>query len=290
MSGATSQSNFVPEAAQILDVKGRAEVGFAQRDGETRLAHLYQHDPIRILFPNTAPGESIEATVITTSGGLVGGDEISLEISAGPKSIALVSAQAAEKIYRSSGATTDISVAINAEEDSWLEWLPQETILFDGSKLRRKTVINASRGAHVLAGEILVLGRTGSGEVFSTGFLQDAWEVNIDNRLIWADALCLDNNIPSVLSHPACFDGATALATAVYVCDNPAEHIEAARKMLSLDDSKVLTSATVVNGVLVLRWLGKDAYNLRQAFAEFWKAFRHYAGGRPAELPRLWYV
>jgi len=52
----------------------------------------------------------------------------------------------------------------------------------------------------------------------------------------------------------------------------------------------VLSSATVVNGILVMRWLGQDAYHLRQDFAEFWKAFRHHAGGYATELPRLWYV
>jgi urease accessory protein len=286
MSGATSRS----ENLQVIEIKGRAEIGFAHRDGVTRLSHLYQHDPIRILFPNPALGDSVEATVITTSGGLVGGDKISLEITAEANTTALVSAQAAEKIYRSAGAETEISVTISADEDSWVEWLPQETILFDGSKLRRRTSINAAPGSRVLAGEILVLGRVGSGEKISSGFLRDAWEVYRQGKLVWADALCLDDDIPGILSHPACFDGATALATVVYVCDDPAAHLDIAREMISDEDKDVLSSATVVNEVLVLRWLAKDAYSLRQSFAEFWKAFRHHAGGRPAELPRLWYV
>ncbi len=278
------------EAVQVIEVKGRAEIGFVHRDGATRLAHLYQHDPVRVLFPNIPPGGVLEATIVTTSGGLVGGDEISLEITAGPNATALVSTQAAEKIYRSSGAKTDISVAITAQEDAWLEWLPQETILFDGSKLRRRISVKAARGARILAGEILVLGRVGSGERFSSGFLRDAWEVWLMDRLTWADALYLDNDISGVLSHPACFDGATALATAVYVCGDPAVHLDAARDMLSATGDNVLSSATVVNGVLVMRWLGQDAYHLRQAFGGFWKVFRHHAGGQAAELPRLWYV
>jgi urease accessory protein len=274
----------------MLEVKGRGEIGFVQREGETRLGHLFQHDPVRVLFPNPTPGDSIEATVITTSGGLVGGDSISLEITADANTTALVSAQAAEKVYRSSGAVTDVSVTLSAQKGSWLEWLPQETILFDSSMLRRRTVVNAAPGARVLAGEILVLGRVGSGEQFSSGFLRDTWEVHLAGRLAWADALCLEDDISGVLAHPACFDGATALGTAVYVCDEPAVHLEAARGIISGKDDGVLSSATVANGVLILRWLAKDAYSLRQEFAEFWKAFRHHAGDRPAKLPRLWYV
>lgn len=278
------------KTAQAVEVIGRGEIGFAHRNGVTRLAHLYQHDPIRVLFPDTLPGESVEATVITTSGGLVGGDRISLEVTAEAHATALVSAQAAEKIYRSSGAETDIAVTITAGEDSWLEFLPQETILFDGAKLCRRISLNAARGARILAGEILVLGRLGSGERFSSGFLRDAWEVRVLGRPVWADTLCLDGDIPGVFNHPACFDGAAALATAVYVCDDPAAHVDKIREMISCEGDRVLSSVTLVNSVLVMRWLGQDAYLLRQAFAEFWKAFRHHAGGRPLELPRLWYV
>jgi len=278
------------ESVQAIEVHGRAEIGFAHRDGATRLAHLYQHDPVRVLFPNTPPDESLEATVITTSGGLVGGDEISLEIMAEPNTSVLVSAQAAEKIYRSTGAETKTSLTLTAQEDTWLEWLPQETILFDGARLRRRITVNAAPGARVLAGEILVLGRLGSGERFSSGLLRDAWEVWLLDRPIWADALCLDNDIPGVLNHPACFDGAAALATAIYVCRDPAAHLDTARDMIAVEGDKLLSSVTLVNGVLVMRWLGQDAYCLRRAFADFWQAFRHHAGEHPAKLPRLWHI
>ena len=93
------------------------------------------------------------------------------------------------------------------------------------------------------------------------------WEVRLSDRLVWADALCLENDISEILAHPACFHGATALVTAVYVCGDPAVHLDAAREMISAIGDNVLSSATVVNGVLVMRWLGQDAYHLRQAFA-----------------------
>jgi urease accessory protein len=156
--------------------------------------------------------------------------------------------------------------------------------------ISRKISINAAPGAKILAGEILVLGRTGSGETYASGFLRDVWHIHRQDRLVWADALCLDKNIPDVLSHPACFDGATAQATAIYICDDPEEHLDEARDMITSADDAVLSSATIVNGILILRWLGKDAYHLRHAFAEFWKSFRHFAGGEVPELPKIWSV
>ena len=85
---------------------GAAEIGFARRDGVTRLAHLYQADPLRVLFPIPEAGDPIEAAIVTTSGGLVGGDRIAVAIRVDRAARAHVTASAAEKIYRSTGATT----------------------------------------------------------------------------------------------------------------------------------------------------------------------------------------
>ena len=63
-------------------VAGRAEIGFAVSDGESRLAHLFQHEPLRVLFPAPAAGDIPSAALVTTSGGLVGGDHLSIRVSA----------------------------------------------------------------------------------------------------------------------------------------------------------------------------------------------------------------
>jgi len=80
---------------------GRAELRFERRNGATALAHLYQRSPCRILFPNSAEGDLPVAVMVTTSGGLAGGDRLHIEMGAGAGAKAVVTAQAAEKIYRS---------------------------------------------------------------------------------------------------------------------------------------------------------------------------------------------
>jgi urease accessory protein UreH len=91
------------------EVSGVAEIGFAIRDGATRLAHLYQHDPMRVLFPAPEAGNAILAVLVTTSGGLVAGDRIRIAVRLDAGALAQVTASAAEKIYRSTGATTAIA-------------------------------------------------------------------------------------------------------------------------------------------------------------------------------------
>lgn len=277
-------------ANQPLAVRGRAEVRFAWKDGATRLAHLYHSDPLRVMFPKTTAPEVPLAVVVVTSGGIVGGDalEIAGQVGAGAK--AAFMGQAAEKIYRSRGADSTIQVRLAAEADAWLEWLPQETILFDGARLRRDTVLDLDPTARAMAGEILVFGRIARGERFAHGLARDAWDIRVGGRLIWADALHLDGDVAALLNDPACFDGATAAATFVHVAPDAEAHLEFARTLLPDDGENLRAGATAVGGMLIARWLGRDALALRTAYGAFWAAFRAKASGLPAEVPKLWVV
>jgi urease accessory protein len=270
-------------------VDGKARLSFAVgKDGVTRLDDLFQRDPQRILFPNPPKDDITQAVVVTTSGGLVGGDQISVEIKTSEHAQALVTAQAAEKIYRSAGEDAVIEINLAAEAGSWLEFLPQETILFEGARLRRNTHINVAAGGKLFAGEMMVFGRLGHGERFSTGLAHDGWEVSRDDRLAWAEALHLEHDIAEVIDDAACFDGAVAAATAVYVGEDAETHLATAREILEAQHSNTLSGATFVNGILVMRWLGKDAFDLRNDFGSFWGAFRNQVADLPLALPRLW--
>ncbi len=290
MSVATLRSEPNSFAGSPGGVQGAAEIGFIRKQGETRLDHLFQHDPLRVLFPAPAPGEPPCAVLVTTSGGMVGGDHLNVSVSAGPGTTALAMAQAAEKIYRSAGEDSKIDVRLSVGQDAWLEWLPQETILFDGARMRRRTAIDLEPGTRILAGEILVFGRIASGERLSQGLVREEWNVRRQGRLIWADALHLEDAMDKIFADPACFGGATAQATAVYAGDDAPEHLELARSLLGEGDDALRSAATIVNGVLVARWLGHDPAQLRRSFGDFWSAFRNTVAGLPATLPRLWTI
>lgn len=279
-----------PSESPESGVRGAAAISFARRGETTRLGSLYQHDPLRVLFPLPPAGEAMTAAVVTTSGGLVGGDELSIRIDGGEGTTALVTAQAAEKVYRSAGADCRIEMALEAAPDCWLEWLPQETIVFEGARFRRRTTIDAGEGARVLAGEILVFGRTAMGERLETGLIHDAWEVRRGRRLVWADALHMEEDIGVPLARPVGLAGAAACATAVYVAGEAAGRLEMARGLLLGGESGLRAAATVVDGILVCRWVADEALALRRAFGNFWAKFRAGVAGLPAALPRLWHI
>ncbi len=267
---------------------GAAAVTIAARGGESRLAHLYQRAPLRVMFPTPTYGEPLTAAIVTTSGGLVGGDRLSIDVGAEADATLLATSQAAEKIYRSLGPDCRIDVRLEAGCGAWLEWLPQETILFDGARLRRLTVMDLEPGSRVLAGEMLVFGRVARGERLTALSLLDAWEVRRSGRLVWADALRIEGNVATVLGDPACLSGARACATLVFAGSTAAELLAEARTLLAA--SEVRSGATVVAGVLVVRWLAEDVLALRDAFGAFWAAFRRRAGDLPPMLPRLWSI
>jgi urease accessory protein len=273
-----------------LTIHGSADIRFEHRDGATRLARLFHHDPLRVLFPNPRAGDLALGTLVTTSGGLVGGDRLDIGLSVGPRAAAMVTTQAAEKVYRSAGPDVHVATSLKVEDGAWMEWLPQEAILFDGARLRRATSVDIAGSGRAMAGELLVFGRIAHGERFTHGLARDAWEVRRDGRLIWADALHLDGDIAEILDHPGCFGGATAYGTILYAAPDADRHLDAARTLIEHATPGVRAAATCFDGLLVIRWIGAPAHHLRQAYARFWSAFRSHAAGLPARLPRLWDV
>jgi urease accessory protein len=238
-----------------------------------------------VLFPG---GDLPTAAIVTTSGGLVAGDRIDIRVTIEPGAAAHVTASAAEKIYRSTGATTMADQRFAVSDGARLEFLPPETILFDGTRLRRSTAVELGEEARFLGGGIIVFGRRARGEAFTQGLLRDVWEVRRGGRLVWGDALHIDGGVASVIADPACFDGAAACATLILAAPGAAGLVDGARGVQA--QAGLRAGVTFVNGLLVARWLGPDAMALRRAYADLACHLREAAMGLPPRLPALWHV
>eukprot|EP01093_Parvamoeba_rugata_P003250 TRINITY_DN1423_c0_g8_i1.p1 TRINITY_DN1423_c0_g8~~TRINITY_DN1423_c0_g8_i1.p1 ORF type:complete len:251 (-),score=46.08 TRINITY_DN1423_c0_g8_i1:233-985(-) len=250
---------------------------------------------MKILFPRPVAGDLTTAVLVTTSGGMVGGDKLAFAGKVEAGASALFTAQAAEKVYRSVGPDCEMSVDLTVEDGGWLEWLPHETILFDQARLKRKTTISASGTGRILAGEMMVFGRLARGEVFNTGLARDAWDVSIDGRPVWRDALHLEGDVLRILDHAAAFDGARANATAILVGHGVEDHLDDARDCLEqasagLARDDVLCGATAMKGIVIARFMAREPMKLRRVYGAWWKQFRHKTRGLPERLPRLWEI
>jgi urease accessory protein len=272
---------------------GAAEIGFARRDGISRLAQLYQRDPLRVLFPAPAAGDPPVAVIVTTSGGLVAGDRLDIRVELAPGATAHVTASAAEKVYRSTGRTTTIRQTLSIGPGAALEFLPPETILFDGARLQRETVIDLAPGSAFLGGDIVVFGRRARGERFANGFLREVWELRRNGYLVWGDTLHLDDDVGRIIDDPACFDGAAAFATMIFSppTGDVRSLLDGARVVQGICATTGLRAgATTIAGVVIARWLAADAAVLRRAYADLACHFRSAALGLPPRLPRVWHV
>jgi urease accessory protein len=273
--------------------EGAAEIRFGQRDGITRLAQLYQRDPLRVLFPAPAAGDPPVAVIVTTSGGLVAGDRLDIRVELAPGAAAHVTASAAEKIYRSTGLTTTIKQTLSVGPGAALEFLPPDTILFDGARLQRETIIDLAPGSAFLGGDIVVFGRRARGERFASGLLREVWALRRDGDLVWGDALHLEEDIGRIIDDPACFDGAAAFATMILSppAGDARSLLNAARVVQSACATTGLRAgATAVSGLVIARWLAADAALLRRAYADLACRLRSAALGLPDRLPRVWHV
>ena len=267
---------------------GQLSLALARRDGATRLHRLYQKTPLRAFLPRHDCGELVVAAIANVGGGLVGGDRATVEIDLGADTAALVTTQAAEKVYRSLGADCRVETRLRVAQGSWLEWCPQETILFDRSRLRRSLELDIAAGARAMLGETLVLGRIASGERTERGHLHDRIDIRQNGSLVWRDVFRLDGEFAPMVTSSAGLAGARAVTTFAYVAPDAPERIELAREFLP--SGPVEAGATVVGGVLVVRLLAQDPLALRRAFALFWTGFRAAVAGLPPVLPRLWHV
>ena len=270
--------------------EGEVKIVFGLREERSALTHLFQRAPCRVLFPAMAFDDLPEAVLVTTSGGIAGGDRLRIAVSVEAGAAALVTSQAAEKIYRSLGPEARCAVALHIGEGAWLEWLPQETILFQAARFSRSIEAKLAPTGRLLASEMVVFGRIARGERFSSGRLRDCWRLHRDGRLAWTDAICLESGPGGegvmALDEPLAFAGARAMATVVFAGPDAAQYLALARSLTG--ELRCRAGATLVNGTLLARFLAEDPGRLRADLAGYVAELRHAAAGLPARPPRLW--
>ena len=266
---------------QLQRSHGAARLAFANRFNLNSIVERYASAPVRILTPSVQGGIP-EAVLANTSGGIAGGDTSHVEILVAQNAQALVTGQAAEKIYRSIDMPASIRTVIKIEDDSTLEYLPQESILFDGAKLNRAVNISLGTKSRLLLSEMFVLGRWAMKEDFTRGIFLDRWSIDVAGQPIWREGLRVEGGLSS-LSSSLGFANARALATIFYVGANASEVLGLVRDAIG-----PMGGATIVRGMLVVRMLGNEAGMLKQQLGEIISIIRASALGRPAEVPRVW--
>ena len=234
---------------------------------ESALAALDQQGSARIRFPNSARGP-LQAVLINTAGGLTGDDDIRWSAMAGEQSRLIISTAACEKLYRTHGPAAHQNTQLVVESGARLDWLPQETIVFNGSSLQRSLEVDVAADATALIVESLVLGRQAMRECVVKLQLHDRWRIRRDGRLLHAEDLRLQFDDSENAQRPSMLHHYSALSTLVLVSPDSAESLEMKAesiRRLFPDDTRILQAATsVMKHRLVIRVLATDSQSLRK--------------------------
>jgi len=257
--------------------KAQLHLGFDKRDGRTVLAERRHDGPLvvqKALYPE---GDAVcHAIVVHPPAGIAGGDELELDARAGAGAHALLTTPGAGKWYRSAGAWA--SQKLRFEAAGALEWLPQETIVFDGARARLETEVHLQGDARYLGWEILCLGRTGSGERFGKGEIRLRSRLYRDGKLLWLERGRIEGG-GALLDSPAGLQGKPVCAT--LVAAGPAADLVACREIEGI-------AVTQLPGALVARYLGDSSEQAKKLFARLWTVVRPTLFDREAVAPRIW--
>ncbi len=256
-----------PPALQRSRGHGRISVG------PRGLSGLRQEGAARIGLPR-GPG-AVQAVLVNTSGGMTAGDRMLWEAAARPGSALTLTTQACERIYRCDDDAAETTVRLSAGDGARLAWLPQETLLFEGARYRRRIEAEIAPEAELLLVEPLLFGRLAMGEVVRRAELRDDWRLSRGDRPIHAEAQRLaTDDLPAHLARAN--GGCAALATVVFISARSEGMLENVRRIIGQGGG-----ASLMGDRLVCRLLAADGYELRKRLVPLVALL---AG----DVPRLW--
>ncbi len=233
---------------------------------------------LRALFPHSG-SDRLTAVFLNTSGGVTGGDCLDLAAHVQKGSELTLTSQTAERVYQSVGdQVAKISVNLTLEEKTKLNWFPQETILFNGSRLRRAFNINMAANARLLMVEPLIFGRAAMGETLTEASINDQWKIRREGRLIFADMLRLSGNIQETLKRKAIANNEVAMAGFLLVCPDAEKHLDRIRALLP----EMGGVSLIREGVLFGRILAQDSFELRRSLVPILTQLNE------SPLPKTW--
>ena len=271
------------EPPRLQRARGVLTLTVANRDGHTALARLRQEGCLKARFPNPERDAHFSAVLLNSSGGIASADHLRFSLAAGDNTALTLTTQAAERIYRAQpgGAPASIHTTITIAPGAQLEWLPQETILFNAARLERRLTVAMAASATFTGVECLLLGRAAMGEHMHAGSLSDLIHITRDGQPIYHDPIRIDGDITAQLASKATAHGCTAIATLIHAAPNAATLLDPLRAALATTTAHA--GASTWNGLLVARILAPDGACARAAILAGLAAIR---GSRP--IPKVW--
>lgn len=262
------------------------QLGFERRGARTVLARRGHRGPLRLQKALYPEGESVcHGIVLHPPAGIAGGDSLEIDVSVGADAHALLTTPGAGKWYRSAGASARLVQRIAVGDGGVCEWLPQESIVYDGALGRLETEVELAGDACFVGTELLCFGRTASGERFAHGDLCLATRIRRDGRALWRERGHIAGG-SALFESPVGFAGypvVGSLLVASPKCDTRLRDV-----CREIGPTVGQGGVTLLPGLLVARWLGPACEPGREWFVRLLAAIRPAVVGLPMRVPRIW--
>ena len=257
------------------------DLRFAHRLGRTVLTERRHRGPLTVQRPFYPEGEVCHVYVLHPPGGVVGGDELQVNVAAEGKSHALITTPAAGKFYRSEGLWASQSVDITVADGAAIEWLPQENIIYEGAQLKNRMAVSINGNARFIGWEMVTLGRPASNEGFKYGEVDLNWRISVDGKPLLIERLRLDSE---AFAARWGLQGFSACGTFYARLSGQ----EAFTSVQDLIGESPYRGVTLIDDLLVCRALDSRCDRLRHFFERVYYLARPEAAEKEVCLPRIW--
>jgi urease accessory protein len=263
---------------------GKLNLVYADRQGKTQLIYNHQQAPLKVQRPFYPEGEKVcHSVILHTAGGMVGGDRLSSNIHLQPQTQALITTAAASKIYRSNGLQARQIIQMQVDAGAFLEWLPQETILFNDAIYRQDLRVELATGGSWLGWEITRFGRSARGEKFLQGEWRSHTEIWQEGIPLWIDR---QRGSEEIFHSPHGLAGKPIVGSLVWV--GGAVSGEIVEKTRNLWDGKGEAGVSRLQHGLLCRYRGASTSEVRNWFINVWQLLRVSFLNRGNCIPRVW--
>ena len=288
--GNCSRYDAAMNLAEPVNLAWQARLGlrFSRREAATILSHREHSGPLRVQKPLYPEGAAVcQVIILHPPSGVAGGDELEIDARVERGAHALLTTPGAGKWYCSSGAWASQALYSAVEDGGLLEYLPQETIVFNGARARLTATVDLAVGARFIGWDVLCFGRRACGERFDRGALRLETRVQQAGRPIWLERGQLEGG-GELLDSSAGLAGFSVSGTLLAVGPGMGTDLLAGCRKISVLEAGARHGVTQLPDILVARYLGHSSEAARHWFAALWRLLRPVLIGLEAQLPRIW--
>lgn len=261
--------------------QARLELGFVHKYGKTVLTHRRHFGPLTVQRPFYPERDVCHVYVLHPPGGVVAGDNLTIDVNAATGSAALVTTPAAGKFYRSAGELARQTVTLKVAADASLEWLPQETIIYEGARAATELKLELEATTRFIGWEMLALGRPAADEGFTMGEAGMNWQIFRAGELFYRERLKID---AQAFAANWGLNGNSACGT-LFASPATSAQLESVQQLIGDSEGR---GVTLIDDMLICRALDSRADRLREFFQLVWRTLRPDVVKRDACAPRIW--